>query len=1029
MMTYRRFGWKVLRWAVPFTGILFCLEAGAADSSLLNGLVGYWPFDEGGGEVAANVMCPQGDVMGCTGKGRVSAKAEWVDGRFGKALGSAAAEIERLDTLLCDHDITIAAWIKPLRQGGRWLFVNREYRLCVNQGSKNHVRFQLNVEGNWAFNWIVSKTALENGKWYHVAGVYDGRERRIYINGRLDASEPQTGTLAVGNKDFHLSAGSGCLDEVRIWRRALSAEEVRASMNLGRSGVTALMRPEHALLFYPVKLVASAGAADTVSVTLFNQSTRPFAAALPFRISTVEGASVHEQHDVVRVEARQKQDVRLSVRLAKPGPYTLTVGPDAAPYFRTELYALQSVPRPAAGELKTRPVVSIDLSRDVGPDVLCDDGTSRLVPSEIGAYREAGEKKFSRFAVRTKLNRPGLHLLRVTYPDDKPRICDVIVRSPVSHDSYSVQTGYFTGMQYPLSKTFHTLECVNWVRDVNQSVVFMTWQDGQPAAASRVEVFEVDGPLPAGPASRLASRRRIGQYWEDAGPLWECFGGTTVDLAGFDRMMLNLCDYMDYTGQNVFYHPAVWYSGPIYTSQVEPVSGVGGCYLPRSGFMDIWLRRFEERGFTFYPVLNVHRLSSLERLPADMAAIAAGEPTARAITNKNRPGRSWHGHSPAYNALHPIVQKPITALVDELASRYGLSPAFGGVTLHLTRCQLLWTSDLDTSYDDWTLSQFSGETGIRVPVEPKDPARFAKRYEWLMANAKERWIDWRCGRMADYYGELAGRLRRRRSDLNLVVSVWSPFPSSMARRWQGGARLTDLIKEHGIDLDRFKRYPGLMVQRYMAPTDYRLFAAHKGWPEPKARLGRDLEFDEPQMRELRTTDEFGVFFLNRYFESAIGKQKPIQCNWFKDPIWRASAIVPAHDHFMEYYAHAMALYDPEDITVGGFTTGTVGHEQQVERFARVFRQLPAGHWQEVPNVGDNVVARTRRENGTQYLYVVNRSPDAVRVSVPAAAVPSGSRPIGGSPALSIANGSAAVALGPYELAAWSSEAQTGITRR
>ena len=88
-------------------------------------------------------------------------------------------------------------------------------------------------------------TTLGTNTWYHVAGVYDATNRtmQVYVNGELDngalvgtipASQPSSTPNvnigqrpgAPGNYNF-----AGVLDDVRIYNRALSLNEIKADMD------------------------------------------------------------------------------------------------------------------------------------------------------------------------------------------------------------------------------------------------------------------------------------------------------------------------------------------------------------------------------------------------------------------------------------------------------------------------------------------------------------------------------------------------------------------------------------------------------------------------------------------------------------------------------------------------------------------------------------------------------------------------------------------------------------------------------
>jgi hypothetical protein len=339
---------------------------------------------------------------------------------------------------------------------------------------------------------------------------------------------------------------------------------------------------------------------------------------------------------------------------------------------------------------------------------------------------------------------------------------------------------------------------------------------------------------------------------------------------------------------------------------------------------------------------------------------------------------------------------------------------------------------LDVSYDDWTVGEFEKDTSLKIPVEGSDPERFGKRYEWIMGNAMDEWVQWRCERIAEFYGEMAEILRSKRKDLQLVVTILEPPMSlidSQRQAWMDGKRLVELSREGGIDPALLAKHPGVVIQKQLDPTakvkrlTFGVTKGRMGSPPPSQEsldAIREMDFAEDQQQEFKTSESFGVFLYNRYFESKIGRKKPLKSDWFKSIPKRASAVVPAHEHFMEYYAHAMAMLDPKFIAVGGFTNGTVGHESRVERFAQVYRRLPARQWQDVTGLDEHVVGRTMQAEGIKYLYLVNRSAERRRVVLLEAGE---MNPIGGSPQLSKSTEGWTVQLEAYQLAAWSQRLQ------
>jgi len=1032
--------------------IAFASAASAGPT--VQGLVGYWPLDEGKGDRADDVMHAAPDIFGNRAEAHIL-DPRWTRGRYGYALdcrGQTALTVSKTRDLDCIGQVTVSAWVRPEPKGRRMMIVNHEYayRLAlVKAGDGVRVQFQLNLDGRWAGNWITGRTVLKPGQWHFVAGVYDGATRRIYVDGRLDASESAAGVIGRG-RNFTLAAAQvrgrrsrvghartyvlrealhGVIDEVRVWRRALSEETLRVAASENHAAVERQLGPVRALYGYVVRAVRGPGRDDPFLVALFNGGDQRYVGRAAVRVTGAKGESTAAVP--LNVDSRGVQIVRVPSD-GPPGTRTLEVRVGDRTVLSAPVYVMEPVKRARPGELRLRRVLVRDLSQHLGPDVFLDDGTSRVVRSPIGPYREAGPKKFARFAVRIPLQRTGLHLVRVRWPDDKPRVCEIATWSPAAADRFNCHSGYFTGDVHPVSNRMQTFEFVMWARDVRQVLVFTTWLDGRPAAAAAVEVFEVRGRLPAAPAASAPSERLIGHYWEDAQPLSRCFGGTSPGYNDFDRMTQNLCDYFDYTGQNLLMHPLVWYEGPIYNSLVEARGGKGGFYFPTDGWVDILLDRFEERGFRFVALLNVHQLPSLVRdMNADIARIRSGEPTYNTVSGNNEVFvRTWHHRLPMFNALHPEVQERVLALIREMADRYGDSPAFAGVGFHLTVASMLQPGSLDVSYDDWTVREFEKDTGVTAPVPARASDRFRRRFLWIKEHARDRWIAWRCRRVAQFYARAADVLRRKRPDLKLVVSVLEP-PMSIIdpqrEQWLNGTPQVELSREAGIDPALLARIPNLVIMKRMGPTA-RVKRLTFGLDRPRwgasapatlasVRAIRDMDLDPHLTEQYRTTPEFGVFLYNRYFESDVGRKRPMTCDWYGGIGWRATAVVPSGMHFMEYYAQAMRLFDPNMLTIGGFTNGTVGHEADVEHFARIYRRLPVGEWETVTPGGKSDAPIVRRcvRDGEVWVYAVNPGSGLQTIELPLLVEP---EPVAGSPAPVDKGGRKFVTLGPYAIAAW-----------
>ena len=139
--------------------------------------------------------------------------------------------------------MTLEAWVrvdKSLEWGGivGALQDNGEYEKGWLLGYRgNQFCFALNTEGSKRLTYLTSPTEFETGRWYHLAGTYDGTTQRLFVDGQQVAqATEQSGAVAYPPKtwleigayhdDNELYMMTGRLHEVRLLGQALTAEAV-----------------------------------------------------------------------------------------------------------------------------------------------------------------------------------------------------------------------------------------------------------------------------------------------------------------------------------------------------------------------------------------------------------------------------------------------------------------------------------------------------------------------------------------------------------------------------------------------------------------------------------------------------------------------------------------------------------------------------------------------------------------------------------------------------------------------------------
>jgi len=136
------------------------------------------------------------------------------------------------------EELTLSCWIKangPLELGRTIMAKGTGWKL---QNGANTLKFVcgVNLPGDIGVeSGVLGRTSLNDGRWHHVAGVYDGRTATLYVDGRRDVSAATSGAIPANSfnvwigSDSHRSerAWRGRIDDVRIYSYALTAEEIK----------------------------------------------------------------------------------------------------------------------------------------------------------------------------------------------------------------------------------------------------------------------------------------------------------------------------------------------------------------------------------------------------------------------------------------------------------------------------------------------------------------------------------------------------------------------------------------------------------------------------------------------------------------------------------------------------------------------------------------------------------------------------------------------------------------------------------
>ena len=361
---------------------------GGATEAGAEGLVGYWSFDDEANftksDQGAVLTAAGGAAYTATGKLggglALNGNAQYLDGPTGTVKGLPEGK----------SDYTISTWFNPSALGvrgmvgwGRWGAVGgtNALRIFGNGGGFRHY---------WWSNDLDSNVSLSTNTWYHVAATFDGKTRALYLNGKLLVTNtPKANDHTVTDVNFSIGRTNnseyfnGILDEVGIWNRALSPEEIAEMAGAeGSAGATSVTTVPVATTAVPVTSVpqssmppASSTPASSVPVPT---TAAPTTTAAPATTTTEAVAKKNsfliDQADTMLVESDETYDVRNNKTFKAP----------AGKKFGTVLWASYGTPTVNNKELtlsRCHSAKSIEVVQ-----AAAGDKTSFVLPAGNGNY-------------------------------------------------------------------------------------------------------------------------------------------------------------------------------------------------------------------------------------------------------------------------------------------------------------------------------------------------------------------------------------------------------------------------------------------------------------------------------------------------------------------------------------------------------------------------------------------------------------------------------------------------------------------
>ena len=238
-----------------FSSVVMLLLGPSVHAGLEEDLVFYFTFDNVKGQTII-------DESGNGLDAEILERVDIVKGKYGDAIrlkgqSGDCVNIPAQEKLKVIGEITMMAWIySPETWDGKrmhWLekdchfVVPVGWTQCygiagVDAGNGPEIFLYLGsqVEGKRTRQEFRTPHKMDEKRWHHIVGSYDGETMKIYVDGKVISAEKKKFDFFGDNeadvrigcaKDVpHLTFTNGSIDEAAVWQRALSGDEVKQAM-------------------------------------------------------------------------------------------------------------------------------------------------------------------------------------------------------------------------------------------------------------------------------------------------------------------------------------------------------------------------------------------------------------------------------------------------------------------------------------------------------------------------------------------------------------------------------------------------------------------------------------------------------------------------------------------------------------------------------------------------------------------------------------------------------------------------------
>lgn len=622
-----------------------------------------------------------------------------------------------------------------------------------------------------------------------------------------------------------------------------------------------------------------------------------------------------------------------------------------------------------------KPVVEIDCVKQ-SPDFEAN-GKSRVTKRGTLVYRESHDNtrdasepydgtlspNLSGFSYRVcvpKAQTP--YLLEYEIADDDRRVMTFrhdwlasdgsVMPGNEGYQSKGTETGGF----FPLSGKLVRQAQIIWPLSTNGVLSVMNLRPGARAAVAKIRLSCFPGDVVPSMAS-AEKGGRVFSYWEEEGENYGimvgaggfrglCRGVSYLDKAKRWMEMVRFYGGNSVSGMGIAYQGASWRTRALRTSLEGPsFSHLRLLALLAERYGMTFTTEWFNTGHPYWSTVRTYPFAGGKK--EDTQALSASNvyPDGNVVNQ-------------SVNPLSQHVQADVFAGMREIVDEIGDSPAFGGVTFRVDPWQFsgeFCFKSLFYGYNDCIIRDFSRETGVQVPAGDA-----TARYLFLTqgdATVREKWIRWRCDKVAAYHAAILDILRGGAGGGDVKLLVAGRFdqeslylkPESVAERARGC----------GMDLGRLPEgMVFLPVARYGEPGNSPVNSREiydEFFLAENARLGRGFA---AYMNYRELANDWPAKLLGIPYEPGRAT-------------YHCSAILGAGRAVLEKYAAVLAENDVAYLRDGG-NCDCFGDPRVVGPWLAEYARIPSVPFARVQGVNDPVAVWHRETDGTYWYYLVNK---------------------------------------------------------